>query len=425
MLLLRAARAQARRSYATAISSGNGFKIAASDFGQATASISLVLKAGTRYETKPGVASVFKGYAFKSNQNRTSLGTVREAELYGGVLSSSLSRENITLTAEFLKGDEDYFASVLASVLETKFTPHELEEQVLPSILSESSSALQNPTIAALEAAHVLAFRSGLAAPLYLTAGAHGISSGDAKDYAQKVFGSDMAVIGTGISQEALEKLVSKHFPTLSSSGSTTSDIKTTYHGGESRLPSPPHSNGSAIFIGFAVPSAITGTPELSVLQGLLTPEPSVKWGTSTSPIASANTVQTQVLLLPYTDASLFGLVLTGEGEALKQSATRAVTSLKALSSNGGVKKEELTKAIAKAKYGLGSAIDTREGFVSAVGNQLLSSNGSQTTLESHLAAVEKVSAAGLSKFVGSIFKNKPTYVAVGDRAPWADEIGL
>jgi ubiquinol-cytochrome c reductase core subunit 2 len=154
------------------------------------------------------------------------------------------------MTAEFLKGDEDYFASVLASVLETKFTPHELEEQVLPTIQTESSSALQDPAIAALEAAHVLAFRSGLATPLYWTAGAHGVTSADARAYAQKVFGSDVAIIGTGISQEALEKLVSKHFSTLSSSGSTTSDVKTAYHGGESRLPSPPHSNGSALFIG-------------------------------------------------------------------------------------------------------------------------------------------------------------------------------
>ena len=65
MQSLRAARIHARRGYATAISSGSGYKIAASNQGQATASLSLVLKAGTRYETKPGVASVLKGYAFK------------------------------------------------------------------------------------------------------------------------------------------------------------------------------------------------------------------------------------------------------------------------------------------------------------------------------------------------------------------------
>lgn len=151
------------------------------------------------------------------------------------------------MTAEFLKGDEDYFASVISSLLETKFTPHELDEAVLPSLHAESTVALQNPIIASLEAAHVLAFRSGLASTLYPDP--HGITSGDAKAYAQKVLGSDVAVIGTGISQEDLEKLVSKHFPTLSSSGSPTSDVKTAYHGGESRISSA-HASGSAIFIG-------------------------------------------------------------------------------------------------------------------------------------------------------------------------------
>jgi ubiquinol-cytochrome c reductase core subunit 2 len=34
------------------------------------------------------------------------LGTVRESDLYGGVLSSSLGREHLALSAEFLKGDE-------------------------------------------------------------------------------------------------------------------------------------------------------------------------------------------------------------------------------------------------------------------------------------------------------------------------------
>lgn len=37
---------------------------------------------------------------------RSALGTVRESELYGGVLTSSLSREHLALTAEFLRGDE-------------------------------------------------------------------------------------------------------------------------------------------------------------------------------------------------------------------------------------------------------------------------------------------------------------------------------
>ena len=42
----------------------------------------------------------------QSTAKRSAIGTVRESELYGGVLSSSLGREYLALTAEFLRGDE-------------------------------------------------------------------------------------------------------------------------------------------------------------------------------------------------------------------------------------------------------------------------------------------------------------------------------
>jgi hypothetical protein len=45
----------------------------------------------------------------QTNTNHSSLRTVRMAELYGGILSSSLSREHITFTAEFLRGEEYVF----------------------------------------------------------------------------------------------------------------------------------------------------------------------------------------------------------------------------------------------------------------------------------------------------------------------------
>lgn len=49
----------------------------------------------------------------QSTATRSALGTVRESELYGGVLSSSLSREHLSLTADFLRGDEYVFDSII------------------------------------------------------------------------------------------------------------------------------------------------------------------------------------------------------------------------------------------------------------------------------------------------------------------------
>lgn len=59
----RAAAGASRRHLATAVETP--FKIAAVDNGQPTASVTLVVKAGPRFETTPGAAHVLKNFAFK------------------------------------------------------------------------------------------------------------------------------------------------------------------------------------------------------------------------------------------------------------------------------------------------------------------------------------------------------------------------
>ena len=55
---------RAVRSFATVVDSA-GVKVAAVDNGEATTSVTFLVKAGSRYESKPGVAHALKGYAFK------------------------------------------------------------------------------------------------------------------------------------------------------------------------------------------------------------------------------------------------------------------------------------------------------------------------------------------------------------------------
>lgn len=57
----------AKRSYAT-VSEASGVKVAGIDSGvlpAATTSITVVVKAGARYETQPGISHVLKNFAFK------------------------------------------------------------------------------------------------------------------------------------------------------------------------------------------------------------------------------------------------------------------------------------------------------------------------------------------------------------------------
>jgi ubiquinol-cytochrome c reductase core subunit 2 len=55
-----------KRAYAT-VTDAAGVKVAAVEGGApaATASVTVVVKAGSRYETQPGVAHVLKSFAFK------------------------------------------------------------------------------------------------------------------------------------------------------------------------------------------------------------------------------------------------------------------------------------------------------------------------------------------------------------------------
>lgn len=52
------------RSFATAVDSA-GVRVAAVDNNQTTSAVTVLVKAGSRYEPKPGVAHALKNFAFK------------------------------------------------------------------------------------------------------------------------------------------------------------------------------------------------------------------------------------------------------------------------------------------------------------------------------------------------------------------------
>jgi ubiquinol-cytochrome c reductase core subunit 2 len=379
------------------------------------------VKAGTRYETKPGVAHALKNFAFKNTAQKSALRIARESELYGGVLSTTLGREHLAITAEFLKGDENFFVPLLSSLLtSTKFTTHEFHESVLPQVVSESLEASGVPSTQALEVAHALAFRNGLGSPLF-TSSAEALTSEDIKAFAAEAFAKgNVAVFGTGIEQSVLSKLVSEHLASAPSS-STTKSTPTKYFGGESRVASA--HGPQTIFIGFGSTSP---SSDLSVLASYLSPTPSVKWTAGSSPINGEvlpKGTSVETVLLPYSDATLFGLLVQGDSAAsAKEAGKLAVKALKDASNLGG---DELKRAIAKAKFAEASKVEGRDGLVGAVANNLL--NNQQHSLDNIFASLDKVSSSTFSKAVSTLTGAKPTYVVVGDvqALPYADEVGL
>ncbi|TFK36113.1 Metalloenzyme, LuxS/M16 peptidase-like protein [Crucibulum laeve] len=423
MLAARASRNVPRiaRSFATVVDT-TGVKVAAVDYNQPTSAVTVLVKGGSRFQTKEGVAHALKNFAFKSTAKRSALGSVRESELFGGVLSASLTREHLALTAEFMRGDESFFIDLLSSfVTSAKFTRHEFEEYVTPLIAAETEAAANDPAVRALEAAHALAFRSGLGSSLFAPAHSS-ITVADIKSFASSAFGKgNIAVIGTGIDQSTLSKLVEKGFAGAQA-GASASAPTSSYFGGETRLDS--HSGLQTVFIGFGT----TGGPsaELAALSAHLSPQASVKWSKGLSPIADSipHGASVQSVYLPYSDATLFGLLVQGSSTAqVKEAGKAAVKHLKAASQ--GIKEEEFKTAIAKAKFAAASAVESRDGLISVLGSKILA--GSDASLDATLSSLEKVSASSFSKAASSLLNAKPTYVVVGDShsLPYADELGL
>ncbi|KAI6144644.1 Metalloenzyme, LuxS/M16 peptidase-like protein [Pisolithus tinctorius] len=415
MLATRASTAKRlARSFATVVDTkASGVKVAAVDYGQPTTAVTVLVKAGSRYQPSPGVAHVLKNFAFKSTAKRSTLGTVRESELYGGVLSASLSREYLALTTEFLRGDEPFFTSLLASILATtKFLPHEYSEYVLPVVRDESTHASRVPSTLAIEAAHSVAFRTGLGAPLLADAHSH-VSLDSVKEFATSAFASgNVAVVGTGIDSARLADLVDKALAeTPLPSGSSMPSSSSKYFGGSARINLP--MGGQTVFVGFGTtaPSAA-----LSVLATHLAPPSALKW-----PSVPRSSTKLTPVYLPYSDAALAGiLVQAPDVKSVKDAAKTLFEKLKK-----PLTAEELKTAVARTKFDAAASAETREGLTLALGKKVFFN--ADTSVESTLTALDKVDDATISKTVSELLKATPTYVAIGDIAtlPYVDEIML
>ncbi|KAF5347252.1 hypothetical protein D9756_009906 [Leucocoprinus leucothites] len=413
------------RGFATAVAdaAAGGVKVAAVDFGQPTSAVTVLVKAGSRFQNKEGLANVLKNFAFKSTAKRSAIGTVREAELYGGLLSASLTREHLALTAEFLRGDEAFFVDVLSSfITSARFTRHELGEYVQPLVSSDTLTASSNPATRALEAAHALAFRSGLGSSLFAPEHSH-IGVDEIKTFAEGAFAKgNIAVVGTNIEASTLTKLVDASFASVAATNASTAPASK-YFGGETRIES--HEGPQTVFIGFGTTDSSTSA-ELATLTAHLSTTPLVKWAKGLSPLAQAVPEGTAVqsVYLPYSDASLFGVVVSSKTtEGAKEAGKAVVETLKKAAK--GLTEQELKSVVAKAKFGAASEVESREGLVNVLGSKIFT--GADVSVESTLSAFDKVTASSFSQAVSTLISAKPTFVVVGDssRLPYADELGL
>ncbi|GAA6052687.1 hypothetical protein JCM3770_007174 [Rhodotorula araucariae] len=425
-LRAQAVRAPLARAYATPAfeKAANGIAVTAADEGKPTASISIIARAGSRYEPAPGVAHVLKNSVFKSTNKRSQVRLVRETEALGGVLSTSLSREHLVLTAEFLRGDEAYFAEALGDAIsQAKLPLHEYNEEVVPAVQAEYEQLIHTSDVYAFDLAHQLAFRKGLGNSLF--ASPHtAVNHSTAVSFAKSSFApSNIAVYGSNIEAGKLSALVGEFFGSSAAAGSIETPASQ-YYGGEVRIPATAHAALDQLLIAFK--GAARTEVEYAVLALLLGGEAAVKWGQGSTPLAKLTTASSSAKAFnaAYSDAGLFGISVAAKSADVADVASKAVAALKQAAQ--GVSDEALKQAVAKAKFAAAAALETKAGQVSLIGEQV-AANGQAPSLDDIFAKLDKVTAESLAKAAKEALASKPTTVAVGNThtLPYADSLGL
>ncbi|KAI1178227.1 ubiquinol-cytochrome C reductase complex CORE protein 2 precursor [Nemania sp. FL0916] len=434
------------RSYAAAAASSSiptsfayettevaGVKVAARDSRGPTTKLAVVAKAGTRYESAPGLTVGLEEFAFKDTVKRLALRIVRESELLGGQLAAYHTREALVVEASFLREDIPYFTELLAEVIsETKYTTHEFHEDVMRVLHLKQARLARDVSALALDAAHSVAYHSGLGASLYPSPSTPlkgYLSEHTIAAYAEAVYNkSNIALVGDGASTQALHQWTEQFFKSVpkESSISKLKSTATTYYGGEQRVS---HTGGNALVLAFPGSSFGTFKPEIAVLTALLGARPNVKWSSGFSALAKATSNSPGAVAsatnLTYSDAGLLAIQIHGSAPSVRSTAEAAVKALKDIAA-GTINKEDLAKAVSTAKF---DALDASQSGVSTLlsaGSGIVQTGKPFQVVET-VESIGSVTADKLQAAAKAILDGKATVAAVGDLhvLPYAEELGL
>jgi len=409
-----------------------GVKFASRDLSGPTTTLALVAKAGTRYQSYPGLTEGLEKYAFRNTERRSALRIVRESDLLGAKIFAYHSRENLVIGAKFLRDDLPYYAELLAEVAgQTKYLPHEYTEEVHPQIEMARKNHLANTKSIAWESVHSLAFHRGLGTPIYPTSStpvSKYVDSYSIADYANAAYAKqNIAIVGNGIEDGQLQKWVGQFFQQLPSSGALSGQ-QTKYYGGEERIA---HNAGNTVILAFPGSSSFTGgfyKPEIAVLASLLGGQSSIKWSTGFSLLAKATEgtgARATTKSAIYSDAGLLTVVIEGKAEDVAKAAQNAVETIKKVA-GGDIAKEDFKKAVAHAKFTeLEFGQDINAGL--ELTGSGLASGGKAYQLDETAKLIDGVSEEALKNVAKSLLEHKASVSAVGDLhvLPYAEELGL
>ncbi|PFH58972.1 hypothetical protein XA68_12969 [Ophiocordyceps unilateralis] len=430
-----------RRGFAAAASTGafetseiSGLRVASRDVHGPTTKLAVIVKAGTRYQPLPGLTVGLGEFAFKTTQRRSALRIQRESELLGGQLAVSHTREVLLLEASFLREDLPFFTELLAEVVSmTKYTTHELHEDV-ERVLPLKQAALQaDASSLALDHAHAVAFHTGLGAPIYPSSLApyrKYLNEEYIASYADLVYSKpNFTVVADGASPTNMSKWISQFFanvPASSQSGQTLKVEASKYHGGEQRTD---HAGGNSMVIAFPGSDMAGSKPEIPVLASLLGGKPTIKWAPGFSLLCKAcaglPNLSVSASNMAYSDAGLMAVQLSGSASSVRKAAEATAQALKSIA-GGSVKKENVSRAVANAKFEALDRAQLRDNGILLTGSGIVT-RGKPSDMTELVRGFDSVTYEKVIATAKSLLGGKATVSTAGDLfvLPYADELGF
>lgn len=262
-------------------------------------------------------------------------------------------------------------------VVFSPFLEHELVEDIDPVLHLKQAKYSADVLATALDAAHAVAFHTGLGEALYPSTttplGSYvshtGVSQFASSAYAR----SNFALVADGATPVALSKWVDQFFKKTPSSGTALTSAASKYYGGQHRTES---ASGNAIVIAFPTTGLNAPDATVEVLAALLGGESNIKWtpGFTLLSKASAGIAGAQVVArnLSYSDAGLLTLQVTGQSAAAVRAAADAAVKVLKSVAGGSATKEDVAKAIAKARFDALTAQEPASAAVTAAGTAVL-----------------------------------------------------
>ena len=202
-------------------------------------------------------------------------------------------------------------------------------------------------------------------------------------------------MVADGAAAETLSKWVGQFFKGVQSesqSGQKLNSEASQYHGGEHRTG---HPGGNAIAIAFPGSAYTNPKPEIAVLAALLGGQSTIKWAPGYSLLSKATSglsgLSVSASNLAYSDAGLLTIQLAGPAASVREGAAAAVKAVENIA-NGSVSKEDISKAIANAKFNALDATQLREPTLHLVGSGLVNT-GKAFESASLVQGIENVTA--------------------------------